>query len=53
MRGSDAVLHEMRDFGAIGRDGVRRATVHAALDLLLARIERGEAPVEIPRVPLR
>jgi nicotinamide-nucleotide amidase len=41
MRGSDAVLHEMRDFGAIGRDGVRRATVHAALDLLLARIERG------------
>lgn len=37
LRGGD-VVHERRDFGAIGRDAVRRATVLAALDLLLARI---------------
>ena len=32
-------LHEMHEFGDIGRDPVRRATVAAALDLVLRRIE--------------
>ncbi len=41
LRGSEHVAHVMRDFGAIGRDGVRRATVLAALDLLGERIARG------------
>ncbi len=36
-RGADT-LHEMHEFGDIGRDAVRRATVEAALDLLLRRI---------------
>ena len=40
LRGGD-VLHAQRDFGAAGRDAVRRATVLAALDLLLARIPKG------------
>lgn len=31
-------LHEQRDFGAVGRDGVRRATVRAALTLLLRQL---------------
>lgn len=33
------VLHEVREFGDIGRDAVRRATVKAALDLILARLK--------------
>ncbi|MFO0608096.1 MAG: nicotinamide-nucleotide amidohydrolase family protein [Polyangiales bacterium] len=40
MRGGE-VLHAQRDFGSSGRDSVRRATVLAALDLLLARLSEG------------
>jgi nicotinamide-nucleotide amidase len=40
MRGGD-VLHAQRDFGSSGRDPVRRATVLAALDLLLTRLSEG------------
>ncbi len=40
MRGGE-VLHAQRDFGSSGRDAVRRATVLAALDLLLARLSGG------------
>lgn len=40
MRGGE-VLHAQRDFGSSGRDPVRRATVLAALDLLLARLSEG------------
>ena len=36
-RGAGA-LHEKREFGDIGRDAVRRATVEAALDLILQRL---------------
>jgi nicotinamide-nucleotide amidase len=32
------VLHEIRKFGDIGREAVRRATVEAALDLILSRL---------------
>jgi nicotinamide-nucleotide amidase len=32
------VLHEVREFGDIGREAVRFATVEAALDLILARL---------------
>ncbi len=32
------VLHEKHEFGDIGRDAVRRATVEAALDLILKRL---------------
>ncbi len=34
-----AVIHEKRDFGDIGRAAVRHATVMAALDLLLVRLQ--------------
>jgi nicotinamide-nucleotide amidase len=40
LRGAE-VVHARRDFGAVGRDAVREATVHAALDLLLARLDAG------------
>ena len=33
------VLHEVREFGDIGRDAVRQAAVEAALDLILARLQ--------------
>jgi nicotinamide-nucleotide amidase len=36
-RGSETVLHVQRDFGAVGREAVRRATVRDALELLGAR----------------
>ena len=36
-RGADT-LHELHEFGDIGRDAVRRATVEAALDLILRRL---------------
>ncbi|MFQ5958147.1 MAG: CinA family protein [Alphaproteobacteria bacterium] len=35
------VIHEKREFGDIGRDAVRRASVAAALDLVLRRITEG------------
>lgn len=37
-RAGKGVLHEVREFGDIGRDAVRRATVEAALDLILFRL---------------
>lgn len=40
VRNRDMVLHEVHDFGAVGRDAVRRATVVAALDLLLTQLTR-------------
>lgn len=33
------VLHEVREFGDIGRDAVRQAAVEAALDLILSRLK--------------
>ncbi len=36
-RGADT-LHAIHEFGDIGRDAVRRATVEAALDLILRRL---------------
>ncbi len=33
-----SVIHEMREFGEVGRDAVRLATVAVALDLILRRL---------------
>ena len=38
-RSGAGAIHERHAFGDIGRDAVRRATVEAALDLVLRRIE--------------
>lgn len=35
------VIHDKREFGDIGRDAVRRATVMAALELVLTRLGEG------------
>ncbi len=35
------VIHEMREFGDVGRDAVRRASVAVALDLILRRLATG------------
>ena len=40
-REGGATLHEKREFGDIGRDAVRRATVAAALELVIARLHDG------------
>ncbi len=37
-RRGKGVLHEKHEFGDVGRDAVRRATVTAALDLILKRL---------------
>lgn len=42
------VIHERREYGDIGRDAVRRATVMTALDLILERLAAPQRPLLRP-----